>query len=104
MGGSVFYLQQQGYKVLLYNKDDLAQIADAYSGHGHINSNNSGQISSQRVDNATAASEKNVPASKQIVLHSHVYEMNFLGSSPNALITPDKPLNTYNNYYFGNDP
>ena len=103
MGGSVFYLQQQGYKVLLYNKDDLAQIAYAYSGHNHVNTNNGGQISSQRVDNATTT-EKNVPPSKQVVLHSHVYEMNFLGSSPNATIAPDKPLNTYNNYYFGSDP
>jgi gliding motility-associated-like protein len=106
MGGSVFFLQQHGYRVLLYNKDDLAQIAEAYSGHGHITNNNGGQISSQRVDNATTAStEKNTtPPSKQILLHSHVYEMNFIGSSPNAIIAPDKPLNTYNNYYFGNDP
>src|SRR5689334_9812297 len=103
MGGSVFFLEQQGYRVLLYNKDDLAQIAYAYSGHNHVNQ--SGQISSQRVDNATASSEKNIiPPSKQIVLHSHVYTMNFIGSSPNAIITPDKPLNTYNNYYLGNDP
>jgi len=103
MGGSVFSLEQQGYRVLLYNKDDLAQIAYAYSGHSHIN--NTGQISSQRVDNATAHPEKNsTPPSKQIVLHSHVYEMNFIGSSPNAVITADKPLSTYNNYYFGSDP
>ena len=88
MGGSVFYLQQQGYKVLLNSKEDLQRIAARYSGHFH---NSTAQLSGSKSD---------YTPSKQMVLHAHAYEVNFIGASPNAMIVPDKPLNTYNNYYF----
>ncbi len=92
MGGSVFFLQQQGYKVLLNSKGDLQNIAARYSGHYH---NSSGQVSGEKPGTTPL---------KETLLHSHAYEVNFIGSSPNASLVPDKPLNTYNNYYKGNDP
>ena len=92
MGGSVFFLQQQGYKVLLNSKEDLQNIAARYSGHYH---NSSGQVSGEKPGTTPL---------KETLLHSHAYEVNFIGSSPNASLVPDKPLNTYNNYYKGNDP
>ncbi|HEY6978774.1 MAG TPA: hypothetical protein VH396_20895, partial [Chitinophagaceae bacterium] len=91
MGGSVFFLQQQGYKVLLNSKEDLLNMAARYSGHFH---RSTGQLSVGKLGTTP---------SKQI-LHAHAYEVNFVGSSSNATIVPDKPLNTYNNYYKGNDP
>src|SRR4051812_25020306 len=92
MGGSIFFLQQQGYKVLLNSKEDLQTIAAHYSGHFH---NSTAQLSGGKLG---------YTPTKQMVLHAHTYEVNFIGSSPNATIVPDKPLNTYNNYYIGNDP
>lgn len=97
MGASVFFLQQQGYKVLLYNKDDLEKIAVAYSGHSH---GEKGQVSSVHIDNSSA---NNTPATSKIILHSFAYEVNFAGASLNAKIIPDKALHTYNNYYIGDD-
>ena len=101
MGASVFFLQQQGYKVLLYNKDDLEKIAVAYSGHSH---SSQGRVSSVHIDNSNTSPANNTPASSQkIILHSFAYEVNFAGASFNAKIIPDKALHTYNNYYIGND-
>jgi gliding motility-associated-like protein len=93
MGGSIFFLQQQGYKVLLNSKEDLQTMAALYSGHFH--NATGGQLSGGKLGTTPA---------KSMVLHAHAYEVNFLGSSPHATIVPDKPLNTYNNYYKGNDP
>jgi len=92
MGGSVFFLQQQGYKVLLNSKEDLQSIAARYSGHFH---NAATQLSGSKLG---------YTPTKQMMLHAHAYEVNFVGASPNATIVPDKPINTYNNYYIGNDP
>jgi gliding motility-associated-like protein len=39
-----------------------------------------------------------------ITVHSHAYNVKFLGSNPKSEIVPDKPLYTYNNYILGNDP
>lgn len=103
LGGTVFYLQQQGYKVALHSKEDIEKIEEGYSGHSH---KSTGQVSSTRVDNSTTPSSQgnNTPGpSKQFILRSHAYEVNFAGASLNAKIVPDKPLNTYNNYYIGND-
>ena len=92
MGGSIFFLQQQGYKVLLNNKEDLQKVAALYSGHFHDKDGNA------KSRTASAASSK-----EPVVLHSFAYEVNFVGSSPNAEIIPDKPLNTYSNYFQGAD-
>ncbi len=93
MGGSAFFLQQQGYKVLLNNKDDLQKL----SGHSH-------GVSNGQPVTGQANSDKSVtPVQQDVVLHSFAYEVNFVGSSPNATIIPDKPINTVNNYYVGND-
>lgn len=105
IGGSIFFLQQQGYKVLLHSKEDLEKLEIAYSGHIH-SGGGTGQISSTHIDNSTAPSlpaDGTPNSSHPIILHSHAYEVNFIGSSANATIVPDKPLNTYNNYYIGND-
>ena len=93
MGGSVFFLQQQGYRVLLNSKEDLQKVAGKYSGHFHDK------------NGKTTTSSKIVrpPADEPVVVRSHAYEVNFVGSSPYAVAVPDKPLNTFNNYFYGND-
>ncbi len=93
IGGSVFFLQTNGYKVLLNNKQDLENIAALYSGHFHRNEAGGGIKHTEQP-----------PGKEPAILHSFAYEVNFVGSSPNARVRPDKPLNTYNNYFVGNDP
>lgn len=89
-GGAVF-LQPGGYKVMLHNLDDLTQISEYMGGH-HLFQQDS-----------LKKSAVNTSAIKKLILHSHAYEVNFLGANSNAVAEPDKPLNTYNNYFIGND-
>lgn len=89
-GGAVF-LQPGGYKVLLHNLDDLEEISDYYGAH-HLSKEDSIKL---------PAIKKLLP--QNILLHSHAYEVNFLGANLNAKAEPDKPLNTYNNYFIGKD-
>ncbi|NNV53831.1 DUF7948 domain-containing protein [Limnovirga soli] len=96
MGGSVFFLQKQGYKVLLNNQQDLKNIAQHYSGHVHDTKNTPGAANQL---NSAAANN----SSDNLILHSVAYEVKFLGAAANPRIIPDKPLDTYNNYYLGND-
>lgn len=91
MGGSVFFLQQTGYKVLLQSKEDLQKVAALYSGHFY------------NKDGTASLVSKTVPTDAPVVLHSHAYEMNFVGASLNAEVLPDRALKTYNNYFTGND-
>src|SRR5213082_1767038 len=36
LNGGAFYLQRNGYKVLLNSDEDWARIAEHYSGHSHL--------------------------------------------------------------------
>jgi gliding motility-associated-like protein len=99
MAAGSFALQSTGYRVLLYNKDDLGHLADATHAHG------SAAIRNQV--NSSGGISKPVPEGNtgdgSIILRSHVYEMRFLNANKDPLIIPDKPLATSNNYFIGND-
>ncbi len=105
LNGGGFFLEKNGYRVLLNSPEDWQQIADYYSAHN--------------ADSTTAEPvKKTVPASfmpaqpgdggdsyqpQKFLLHSHAYEVTFSGASPAPEIVPDKALDMYNNYYIGND-
>ncbi len=102
MGGMAFFLQKQGYKVLLNNADELAAMEDYYGGHGIKNSTGADPYHAGQIHQGSKG-----PGSTLVPppgLHSHAYEVTFPGSSPNPVIVPDKMIETYNNYYLGNDP
>ena len=92
MKGGALFLQPGGYKVMLHNLDDLGKINEYYGAH-HINNK----------DSSAKPAESKTEALKNFILHSHAYEVNFLGANLNATAEPDKPLNTYNNYFIGSD-
>lgn len=76
-----FFLEQKGFKVLLQSSDDMTRLSEMMHGHGK----------------ETIAQQQN------ITIHSFAYKVDFLGAS-NALQTvPEKGLETYNNYFTGND-
>ena len=108
MGGMAFFLQKQGYKVLLNDSNDLRKIEDYYGGHT-IKKNdrdgddphNGGQVDPGSVHSLPGSGNNtSVPI---LGLHRHAYEVTFPGSDPNPVIVPDKAIDTYNNYYLGND-
>ena len=76
-----FFLENQGFTVLLHNPDDLKNVSDQMHGH-NPNLATTGQ---------------------PITLHSHAYKVKFLGSASIIQYTADKIQPYRNNYFLGND-
>jgi hypothetical protein len=72
------------FTVLLHKPDDVQRLSAIVHGH----------------DESGLIKNFNDP----FVFHSFAYKVNFIGASIRAAQLPDKPLPTYNNYYYGNDP
>ena len=78
-----FFLENQGFTVLIHNTDDLKNLSDQMHGHNPAN-----------------------PTTGQpITLRSHAYKVKFLGASSfsQEQIVPDKIQPYANNYYLGSD-
>ncbi|MBI1341477.1 MAG: PKD domain-containing protein [Terrimonas sp.] len=85
VSAGAFYIRDGGFTVLQYNAGDFAALSEHISGHSN---------------------DKMLPydPQKTFRLRSHSYNVEFVGSSKNFQIVPDKPVNSYNNYFIGNDP
>ena len=99
-GAASFFLQQQGYRVLLNSNEDLGKMADYYGGHNIDSAAVTARLLHDGDDGGAGSGGNN---DTKILLHSHAYEVTFEGSSPGATIVPDKVLPGYNNYFIGND-
>ncbi|MEJ0102642.1 MAG: hypothetical protein WDO19_08845 [Bacteroidota bacterium] len=86
--GSFFIRKNGGFTVLQHNTDDLARLMTIAHGHGFNNE----------------ARKATTPQTDKFVLRSHAFNVNFIGASPDVEMIPDKPLDSYNNYFIGNDP
>ncbi len=42
-------------------------------------------------------------ASKNKIIRKHAYRVEFVGANTSAQMIPEKPLQTFNNYFIGND-
>ena len=83
--GAIALKPDAGYRMLQHNVDDLNAI------HNYFH----------------ASTKKEIEQNKSVQslgLHSNVYEVSFLGSNTNPQIISEKPQDTYNNYFLGNDP
>lgn len=80
-GSGSFFLEHQGFSALIHNPKDLNSIAASMHG----------SRDSSAIEN------------KKVILHSHFYSVKFLGSNNNNTLMPEKPMNSYNNYFIGND-
>jgi gliding motility-associated-like protein len=91
-----FYLEKNGFRVLLHNPDDMKRIIESHHNISGVH----------RPDRPVGVltSQDQQPADQGILLHSHAYDMQFAGASDNAQIIPDKKIQTVNNYFIGNDP
>ncbi|MEO6252040.1 MAG: PKD domain-containing protein [Ferruginibacter sp.] len=76
-----FFLENQGFTVLLHNVDDLKLVSEQMHGH-NPNLATTGQ---------------------PIILNSHAYKVKFLGGSSFAQNVPDKIQPYHNNYFLGKD-
>ncbi len=104
INGGGFFIEKNGYRVSLNSSSDWQKIADYYGGHSDsttlavLKSNGK----SWQTQNATKAVASN-NANNNLILHSHAYEVTFVNASTSPETAPDKALNTYNNYFIGND-
>ena len=90
LNAGAFFLKPDGaYKMVLHNHDDLRTILQHKHGET-ISSKNSNAKTSSTTDEAT-------------VLRSHAYEVKFINGNPTPTIIKEKQLDTYNNYFIGND-
>ncbi len=99
------YLQKNGFMVDLHHPEDVQRYmighdhAGSYS-HGSRKKNKkidySRDISGKVVDNAVGPPE--------IKIRAHAYRVELVGAAEDARIVPDKPIQSYNNYFLGNDP
>ncbi len=76
-----FFLENQGFTVMLHNADDLKNVSDQMHGH-NPNTATTGQ---------------------PLILNSHAYKVKFLGGNSFTANIPDKIQPYHNNYFMGND-
>ncbi|HZK65648.1 MAG TPA: PKD domain-containing protein, partial [Puia sp.] len=89
--GSLF-LDKKGFKVVLHNPEDLARFSGS---HTYPFSGDSAGVK--------GAVARRSMAGRPEALRSHAYAVNFLHMNEATEIIPDKPLDSYNNYFIGND-
>jgi len=100
MNNGAFYLHEKGFTVVQSSNEDL----DKLNAYFHSTQGEQKETIRKRTSPATkiyipAAVETN----EQVTVHSHAYEVQFLNAGT-PTIAPDKPLDTYSNYFIGNDP
>ncbi|MDP4149113.1 MAG: PKD domain-containing protein [Bacteroidota bacterium] len=88
MPAGAFFIQRQGFTVLLHNPDDLQR-----SNHGGAAGADISIIRGRTAAGASGA-----------MVRSHAYRVSFIGANDQIRAIPDLPLPTYNNYFIGNDP
>ncbi|MFT3945455.1 MAG: PKD domain-containing protein [Agriterribacter sp.] len=95
-----FFLQKNGFTVLMHNEDDLHELLD----HGHDREGSTAAIntSSRKAYPRPATGEQK--DSSTAVLRSHAYNMSFVGGNANPEIVTEKAITSYENYFIGNDP
>jgi gliding motility-associated-like protein len=102
-GSGAFFLQKQGFTVLLHNPEDLSKRMGHSHGAGinnNINNNNSSEISKPGTGGPDGLSTHK---DDSLIVHSHAYRVHFEGASDNTQIIPDKVQESFNNYFIGND-
>ncbi len=123
MPNSLLFLRKHGFSVILQSPSDMQSLRESL--HGIPSSNtalpanktSTSQKSTsnlKQTESATAPEysydpKKGIGAGSQntvnpgLLMHSHYYQVEFLNSSEQVQINGDKALNTYSNYFIGND-
>lgn len=99
-----FLLQNDGYRVVRYQQDDLKAIGAVM--HGMASVSNPAVTTDAKTSLPTVPSEPgggNTGGDRSLQLRGHIYEVRFLNANPHPEILPDKPLPGVSNYLIGND-
>ena len=99
INSGAFFLEKNGFTVLLQNSNDLRIFSDHI--HGHLKTDSSNLTSLSSKSRISISSPQ--PQNDNFIIRSHAYKVSFAGASNNVDVQPDKALSTYNNYFIGND-
>jgi gliding motility-associated-like protein len=97
-----FFLENKGFTVTLHKPEDLQKLSEVQHGHAN-NSTNTSFLNKTVAPTAASRPPLNNNNEPSVTVHSHAYKVNFLGSSNNIQVVPDKAVATHNNYLLGND-
>lgn len=84
VSNGAFFIRNGGFTVVQHNPADLQRLTQFKHG--------------------LSADGKMTGTPPPVTVRSHAWNVDFIGASSGALIIPDKPLPTYNNYFIGNNP
>ena len=84
IANSSFYIQPNGFSVLIHHPQDFEQLREM--AHGHKDTSVNAELRKENFH-----------------LRSHIYKVSFAGANENIQLIPDKVLPNYNNYFLGND-
>ena len=87
--GSLFF-HRKGIKVVLHNEQEMADMVSSHAGV-------------YRTDSSKLPDLPRNFSGRPAALRTHAYSVNFLNMNEATEIIPDKPLDSYNNYFIGND-
>jgi gliding motility-associated-like protein len=91
-----FFLNKKGVSVLLHNPADLLRMNETHHGQR--------PEADSALAHGAASPYQGKQGPERNILHSHLYSISFLQASDQVSLVADKPLQTYNNYFIGNDP
>ncbi len=100
LGGANIYLKKNGFRFLLLNKEDMRQM-EAFRHGQHktadtVYNPQSGSFKPPKPGIPTA------PAPEKV--RGHAYDLEFLNTLPNTVVTASKPSQENISYFIGNDP
>ncbi len=102
INNGAFFLERNGFTVLLHNEDDMQQISERI--HGHSSGKETDPTTSNRSAHPRPSHGSGTDPDAGIILRSHAYRMRFAGAGADATVMGEKPVNSYENYLTGNDP
>ncbi len=102
INNGAFFLQRDGFTVLLHNEKDMQQMSEKI--HGHSNAGTANSQVSNRTAHPRPSQGNETGADTGSILRSHAYRVRLVGANSNATIIPEKPVSSYENYLIGNDP
>ena len=101
MNNGAFFLKEKGFRVLVNKPQDIENLSNYYHGMPAVSDSGNPTTASRAV---SAKVLQHPPANKPgVTVNSHAYDVQFANAG-NPLIVPTKPLNTFNNYFIGNNP
>jgi gliding motility-associated-like protein len=90
IGNGTLYFHKRGIEVVLHDEQEISRLVASHT-------------PLSKTDTTVHKAIQTIFNGRPSTLRSHAYAVNFLNMNEATEIIPDKPLDTYNNYFIGND-